>query len=109
MPMQASMLRIHARRDGSNFYLRLAGELDFSNVKLLEGELERLEQSDAEHLIVDLSGLEFIDSSGMALLIRASQRSAQDSNRLRMKRSDHRAVSRMLALARIENWLPFID
>jgi anti-sigma B factor antagonist len=109
MHKQSSMLRIDANRDGSNYHLRLRGELDFSNVKLLEGELDRLEQSDAEHLIVDLSGLEFIDSSGMALLIRASQRSAQDSNRLRMRRSDHLAVSRMLALARIEHWLPFRD
>jgi anti-sigma B factor antagonist len=104
-----SMLRIYAGRDGSNYYLRLMGELDFSSVKLLEGELERIEQSDAEHLIVDLSGLEFIDSSGMASLIRASQRSAQDSHRLQLKRSDHLAVKRMLGLARIENWLPFID
>jgi anti-sigma B factor antagonist len=109
MSRQSSMLRICAERDGSNDYLRLTGELDFSNVKLLEGELDRLEQSDSEHLIVDLGGLEFIDSSGMALLIRASQRSAQDSNRLRMKRSDHPAVKRILGLARIEDGLPFID
>jgi anti-sigma B factor antagonist len=103
------MLRICAKRDGSSFYLRLTGELDFSNVKLLEGELHRIEESDAEHLIVDLSGLEFIDSGGMASLIRAAQRSAQDSNRLHIKRSDHLAVKRMLGLAQVENWLPFID
>jgi anti-anti-sigma factor len=109
MPKQSSMLRICAERDGSSYFLRLTGELDFSNVKLLGGELDRLEQSNADHLIVDLSGLEFIDSSGMALLIRASQRSAQDSNRLRMKRSDHLAVKRVLGLAEVENGLPFLD
>jgi anti-anti-sigma factor len=103
------MLRICAERDGSNFYLRLTGELDFSNVKLLNGELDRLEKSDAEQLIVDLTGLEFIDSSGIALLVRASQRSAEDSNRLRIKRSDHLAVKRILGVARVENGLPFID
>jgi anti-sigma B factor antagonist len=107
MPTRPPMLRINSERDGSNYYLRLTGELDFSNVRLLEGELDRLEESDAEHLVVDLGGLEFIDPNGMASLIRASQRSAQDSNRLRMKRSDHRAVNRMLGLARIESSLPF--
>jgi anti-anti-sigma factor len=101
------MLRISAERNGFNYYLRLSGELDFSSVKLLEGELKRIEQSDAEHLIVDLSGLEFIDSGGVASLVRASQRSAQDSNRLKMKRSDHLAVTRMLGVAQIGNWLPF--
>jgi len=109
MPKPSSMLRICAERDGSNFYLRLTGELDFSNVKLLNGELDRLEKSDAEQLIVDLTGLEFIDSSGIALLVRASQRSAEDSNRLRIKRSDHLAVKRILGVARVENGLPFID
>jgi anti-anti-sigma factor len=109
MPKASSMLRICAERDGSNFYLRLTGELDFSNVKLLNGELDRLEKSDAEQLIVDLTGLEFIDSSGIALLVRASQRSAEDSNRLRIKRSDHLAVKRILGVARVENGLPFID
>jgi anti-anti-sigma factor len=109
MSSQTSMLRIYDERDGSTYNLRLTGELDFSNVKLLEGELDRIEQSDAKRLIVDLTGLEFIDSSGMASLIRASQRSAQDSNRLRMKRSDHQAVNRLFGLARIESWLPFID
>jgi anti-anti-sigma factor len=100
---------IYAARDGANFHLQLMGELDFSNVEILEKELGRVERSDAEHIIVDLSCLEFIDSAGMAALIHASQRSAQDPNRLRMKRSDHLAVERRLALAGVENALPFID
>ena len=109
MSKDSPMLRIHAAREGSDYTLRLSGELDFSSVKLLEGELDRIERSDAEHLVVDLGGLEFIDSGGMASLLRAALRSAQDSNRLQMRCSDHRAVHRSLVLARIEKCLPFID
>jgi anti-sigma B factor antagonist len=105
----ASALRVYSHRDGSTYVLQLMGELGAAGVEAVEKELHRVEQTNVERILVDLSCLEFIDSSGIALLVRAHQRSVLDSDRLRMKRSDYPAVQRILGIAQLEGWLPFIE
>ena len=66
-----STLEIHERRDPDAVVLALQGELDFCSgaelaIKLAdEGRL-------GARIVVDLTGLEFIDSAGMGVLHRAS-------------------------------------
>ena len=50
----------------------LAGEVDLSNVEEIEAEL-RTRISDVGALVVDLSELEYIDSSGLGMLERLAQ------------------------------------
>jgi anti-anti-sigma factor len=50
--------------------VRLVGELDRASVPALERELQLALATDAEAVVVDLEGLEFIDSSGVQCLIR---------------------------------------
>ena len=52
----------------------LSGELDSSNVSTLETAVESIMARHPERLIFDLSGLRFIDSAGIAVLIRAAAR-----------------------------------
>jgi anti-anti-sigma factor len=52
--------------------ITIAGEVDTSNVASVEAELERVTGSAPELLVFDLSALEFIDSSGIALLLRSA-------------------------------------
>ena len=52
----------------------LSGELDSSNVSSLETAVESITARHPERLIFDLSGLRFIDSAGIAVLIRAAAR-----------------------------------
>lgn len=50
--------------------VRLSGELDHSMVTAIRGELDALiAQADVKKLIFDLKGLEFMDSSGIGLII----------------------------------------
>lgn len=50
--------------------VRLSGELDHSVVTAIRGELDALiAQADVKKLIFDLKGLEFMDSSGIGLII----------------------------------------
>lgn len=50
--------------------VRLSGELDHSAVTGIRGELDKLiAQSGAKKLIFDLKGLDFMDSSGIGLII----------------------------------------
>ena len=54
----------------------IAGELDLASVHDVEGELEALIQASPDRLVFDLSRVTFMDSSGIAMLIRAAQRVA---------------------------------
>jgi anti-anti-sigma factor len=50
------------------YVVELYGEFDLSAAELARPELERVRQSDVKEIIVDLSGLEFIDSTGLSAL-----------------------------------------
>ena len=84
------------------------GELDLATAADLERELTRAEDSDAQSIILDLSGLQFIDSTGVRLLLRAQARSREDSNRLALLRGPA-AVQRVFDLTGILDLLPFAD
>jgi anti-sigma B factor antagonist len=58
---------------GSVRVLSVSGELDLGTAPLLEQPLEEALASDGS-LLIDLSACEFIDSTGIALLVRAWQR-----------------------------------
>lgn len=69
-------------QDGSRL-LRLRGELDLATVdKLRDAVKESLDGS--RHLVLDLSGLAFIDSSGLRELYRATTASGRDGWRLEL-------------------------
>jgi anti-anti-sigma factor len=59
---------------GTCYCLRLSGELDLENLDSFAAEITRMEDSGAGETVVDLSGLEFIDPSGMAALANAEWR-----------------------------------
>ena len=51
--------------------VNLIGEIDISNAHQIGRTLERLIGSSTDHLVIDLSALEFMDSAGIAMLLRA--------------------------------------
>jgi anti-sigma B factor antagonist len=61
-----------AAQDWDNF-LPLEGEIDLHRSPRVERSLASMIQKRPDRIIVDLSGVTFIDSSGMAVLIRALQ------------------------------------
>ena len=62
------MLLYEKKRDALS--VRLTGELDHRAADALRGELDGLiENTGARRLVLDLSGLEFMDSSGVGLSI----------------------------------------
>jgi anti-sigma B factor antagonist len=83
--------------------LALGGELDMSNAPAFSAELLRLEASGTS-LEIDLSRLEFIDSTGIAVLVGAHQRLGE---RLQLVRSDAPAVERIMSLTGLDRELNF--
>jgi anti-sigma B factor antagonist len=88
--------------------VQLFGELDLSNVGTLDAELARVEAGGFDTLVVDLSGLHFIDSAGISCLLRAGRRSDKDGKSLRVLRGSAE-VDRLLRLAGLDRVLSYLD
>jgi anti-sigma B factor antagonist len=95
------------RYGGEVVIVALAGELDASNVASARGVLDALSAAEADEiLVVDLSALEFIDSSGLALLVSLAEADS-DGSKLRVVPSEAPAVARIMRVTGIDSMLRF--
>jgi anti-anti-sigma factor len=69
-PFQASASEL----EGGVRLVEVQGELDLSTATQLEGPLEEAVESEDAAVLIDLAGCQFIDSTGIALIVRAWQR-----------------------------------
>jgi anti-sigma B factor antagonist len=67
-------LRVDVKREATRIVVRISGELDLSNVEVLEAEIDEALISQPDRLTFDLADLRFLDSSGIGLLLRTSSR-----------------------------------
>ena len=103
--IQDGTLSIRVLEEDSVRTLALVGELDIANAETLAAQLEQT--TDGE-LVLDLSELEFIDSTGIALLVAAHRRlNSGDSVRFRLIGSESLAVQRVMTLTGLDAELPF--
>jgi anti-anti-sigma factor len=99
-------IRVAHRDDGC--VLSLSGELDLSGVDRLRRELEQAEASDARSIVVDLSALEFLDSSGLNELLAAQQRASTDGDRLALQRGPA-PIQRVFEISGVLDRFRFVD
>lgn len=88
--------------------LALAGELDLLAAVPVAEELLRLEAAGPDPITLDLSGLTFVDSSGVELLLEAGRRAAATGRDLRVRRGPQ-PVHRVFELTRTDAALPFVE
>ena len=69
--------------------IALNGELDLSSVPELESLLRELTSSDLGRILIDLGELTFMDSSGLALMIRTHQGALAGGHRLVLRPGSH--------------------
>jgi anti-sigma B factor antagonist len=67
--MAEGLFSVDARRDDDGVVLHLSGELDLAGERVLEEALESA-RAGGGTLTIDLSKLNFIDSSGLRVLVR---------------------------------------
>ncbi len=82
-----------------------AGELDLVTAPLLARALREAEQTAEGDVLLDLSRVSFMDSSGLAAVLEAVQRSRENHHRLTIRPGEG-AVIRVLALANVLDDLP---
>ena len=100
-------LGLRSKREGETHVVELLGELDIAGAPQLEAELLAVEASDAELIVVDLSSLEFIDSTGIRMLLMASDR-CSEGRRLTILRGP-KQVHRVFEITDLVSRLPFAD
>jgi anti-sigma B factor antagonist len=101
-------LTVSLTYDHSLFVIEPFGELDLATADRLEDTIARALKSPAATVLVDLSGLHFIDSSGIRVLLHAARRARDEGRTLRFLRGADQ-VERTLALCGLERDLPFLD
>jgi anti-sigma B factor antagonist len=100
-------LRVDHERSADAHVIRLVGEMDLGNVDEAKAALMSAIGDDVD-VIVDMSELEFIDSSGIAMLLEAQAASRRDSDRLCFRGSGDE-VAKILQLTRVDEQLRFVD
>ncbi len=90
-------------------HVRVLGEMDLSVIGRVDREMRRAEASDAARIVLDLDELDFVDASGIRLLLHLSARSRGDGGRLRIRRARSPQVQRVLELTGVGDMLPLVD
>ena len=102
-------LDVQTTRNGSAAIVRPAGELDLSGAAILEAELDRLaEDPEIGAVVLDMRGLEFMDSSGLRLVVVADMKAREAGRRFCLVRGDE-TVHRVFEITRMSDRLDFVD
>lgn len=101
-------LGIAERRGEDEIVLELRGELDISTADQLQERLEAARLSEVERVTVDLRALDFVDSTGLRILLRAQQAANEGSGGLAFVPAKGQ-VERIMQVAGIDGELTFVD
>jgi anti-sigma B factor antagonist len=100
-------LEIETMANASTVFVRFTGELDITAAERAEQALTGIDAS-VKHVVIDLRGLEFIDSTGLRILLTADARARDRGARLVIVRGTG-AVDRVFKLALLDERLDLVD
>ena len=100
-------LRASVSREGAGVVVALSGELDLATSARLRSRLADVVQADPppRRVVLDLSDLDFVDASGISVLL-AAQRSLSSRGGELLLRSPSRLVRRVVKVLELESVLP---
>lgn len=101
-------LHIGVRTDARATVIALAGELDLASAPALRAQLEDTIGSRVELVILDLRGVDFMDSTGVAVLIRARQAARDSWQRFALVRGGHQ-VDRLFRITSLDQHFMIVD
>src|SRR6185369_8050694 len=97
------LLAVQQTSEGRRLRIALSGEMDLANVETA-GSILRETLPSGKEVVVDLTRLEFLDSTGVAMLVAAMR---EGGERLSFTPSAHDAVRRLLSLTGLDERMNF--
>jgi anti-sigma B factor antagonist len=91
--------------DGAT-YVRPEGDLDMGTTDEVEAAISAAVQGGATRVVVDLSGLHFMDSTGLTLLTRWNNASNRDGFALELIKG-HERIQRLFTLTGLHEYFTF--
>lgn len=102
------LLDVTTETNGRSVRLVLAGELDISSARQVEQEIASAEAGHAEVIVLDLRQLDFMDSTGLRVILGADSRAREQGRRLAIVRGPE-AVQRIFKITRLDERLDMVD
>jgi anti-anti-sigma factor len=106
--IDAGLLTILSTRQVEEHVMTIYGRLDLHSTEALRDELRRVERTNADRIIIDLSHLQFVDAAGISTILHAQARSRRGGERLVFIRA-RETVDRALRLTGADRLLPYVD
>ena len=103
-----TILEVETKQGQGLVRLVLRGELDLSTVDKVESELATLEAGDERLVVLDLTGLTFLDSTGLRLMVTADQRAQKDGRRFVIVKGPE-TVQRVFSITKLDETLEMVD
>ena len=104
-----STLSLHTYKEPDSVRVAVAGELDLSSALVFEEELRRIEtETKPPLLVLDLSSLKFMDSTGLRLILSAHARAINHGRKLAIVEGGE-AVRRIFKLTGVLERLNFVE
>lgn len=100
--------RVDVRRNGSAAVVTVSGELDLASGPQLEAELDRLTAPETRVVVLDLRRLDFMDSTGLSIIVRAHQRMVEEGGEMGLVKGSQQ-VQRLLDLTGVADRLRLVD
>jgi anti-sigma B factor antagonist len=100
--------RIDVRSEQDRIVLCLHGELDLASASLLQSEIESAEIGKTAMVVLDLEDLEFIDSTGLRIILAAHERSQAHGQEFAITRGSQQ-IQRLLSITRVDEHLRIIE
>jgi anti-anti-sigma factor len=106
--IRSTPFRVSTKIDGESASIAIVGELDLSTAPRVEEALDDLLANRARRVVIDLSQVAFVDSSGLRMLIAMSDRSGEEGWTLALVRPPEPARS-VFQITGAEQNLPFVE
>jgi anti-sigma B factor antagonist len=105
---RGTQLSIEARTQAGGVLLSLSGELDLATAPHLEREIASASESQPDAIVLDLRGLDFIDSTGLRTLITEHERSRESGRKFALVQGS-KQVDRLMSITRVSEHLRIIS
>lgn len=98
-------IEINPRQVGAHVVLDVSGEVDVHTAPMLDAALTGHLDEGAESLVLDLSAVEFLDSTGLGVLIKTLKRSREQGAAFQLVINDR--ISKVFRITGLEELFSF--